>query len=175
MRGVGRRGAKTPTVRSPVGRVGNDGVVDGVFLRPWQVAAVEMSQRSGRRRVVAALLSVLQPGIGHAYLREWLRAVLWGLLWLGSLVAILASTGVELSARNLLATAAGFFGAVENFPMEAAVAMFAITVFASMDAYRLAAREDHRIGETPRCPNCGRELDPSLKFCHWCTTRLEDR
>jgi hypothetical protein len=134
-----------------------------------------MNGRGNRRRFVAAMLSFLQPGIGHVYLREWVRAVLWGAVWLGSLLLVLTTAGLELTARNLLATAGGFFAAVDGFPMEAALTMFAVTVFATMDAYWLAAREDYRIDETPRCPGCGKELDPALEFCHWCTARLEDR
>ena len=36
-----------------------------------------MSQQTEKRPLVAALLSFLQPGLGHLYLREWLRAILW--------------------------------------------------------------------------------------------------
>jgi hypothetical protein len=134
-----------------------------------------MDGRGNRRRFVAAMLSFLQPGIGHVYLREWVRAVLWGTVWLGSLLLVLTTAGLELTARNVLASAGGFFSAVDGFPMEAALAMFAITVFATMDAYLLAAREDYRIDDTPRCPNCSKELDPTLEFCHWCTTRLDEK
>lgn len=133
-----------------------------------------MTGRNGRRRLVAALLSFLQPGIGHVYLREWLRAVLWGTVWAGSLGLILTTAGIEISARNLLASAGGFFAVVEGFPVEAALAMFAVTLFATMDAYWLAAREDHRIHDPSLCPNCGKELDPTLEFCHWCTTQLTE-
>jgi hypothetical protein len=134
-----------------------------------------MNGRGNRRRFVAAMLSFLQPGIGHVYLREWLRAALWGIVWAGSLLVVLTTAGVEPSARNLLATTTGFFSVVEGFPIEAALAMFTVTVLATIDAYWLAARENRRIGEATRCPNCGKELDPTLEFCHWCTARLDER
>ena len=28
-------------------------------------------------------------------------------------------------------------------------------------------------GSAETCPNCGKELDPELDFCPWCTTRLD--
>ena len=53
-----------------------------------RVVTPKMSQQTEKRPLVAALLSFLQPGLGHLYLREWLRAVLWAGLWVGSLVVV---------------------------------------------------------------------------------------
>jgi hypothetical protein len=68
-----------------------------------------MSQQTERRPVVAALLSFLQPGLGHLYLREWLRAVLWAGLWVGSLVVVADSAGLDLADPAAVAAAVGFF------------------------------------------------------------------
>lgn len=35
------------------------------------------SHRSGKRLWLASALAVIYPGLGHVYLREWLRALLW--------------------------------------------------------------------------------------------------
>lgn len=123
---------------------------------------------------MAAMLSFVQPGVGHLYLREWLRAVLWGGMWLGSLALIVSTVGLELSTTEALAAFAGMFALVEGFPTEAVVSMVAVALFATLDAYWLAARNNHRLdGAVGRCPHCGRELDPTLEFCHWCTASLE--
>lgn len=128
-----------------------------------------------RRPLVAALLSFLQPGLGHLYLRAWLRAVLWAVLWAGSFGLLVTTTGVDLSAVDLLAAVFGLFSLVENFPVEAALAMFAVTVFATLDSYWLAAHDRQQArNDAAGCPHCGKELDPTLEFCHWCTTRLDE-
>lgn len=134
-----------------------------------------MSRQSERRPTVAAMLSFLQPGVGHLYLREWFRAVLWAGLWAGSFGLVTATAGVELGVTDLLAVAFGLFAVVEGLPTAAVVSLFAVTLFATLDAYWLAAQDDHKADDSAeRCPDCGKDLDPSLEFCHWCTARLED-
>lgn len=129
-----------------------------------------MSQDTEKRPLLAALLSFLQPGLGHLYLREWLRACLWAGVWLGSLAVVVASAGIELSGVESLAAAFGFFQGAAGFPPEAALAMVAVTAFATLDAYWLTARNNHRLRDhAGRCEHCGKELDPTLEFCHWCT------
>lgn len=133
-----------------------------------------VSQRTHKRPLMAALLSFIQPGIGHLYLREWFRASMWVGLWAGSLALILVTTGVDLSTVDLLAAAFGIFAAMESFPIEAALSMLAVTVFATLDAYWIATRNNHQLrGALDRCPHCGKELDPTLEFCHWCTATLD--
>ena len=133
-----------------------------------------MSQRAARRPLVAAMLSFVQPGLGHLYLREWLRAGLWAALWVGSLGLVLSAAGLELSSAETVAALAGVFALVEGFPNGAVLSMVAVAAFATLDAYRLAARDGHRTaGDVGRCPDCGKELDPALDFCHWCTTTLD--
>lgn len=123
---------------------------------------------------MAAMLSFVQPGVGHLYLREWARAVLWAALWFGSLGLVVFTVGLELSATETVAALAGVFALVEGFPTEGVASMVAVAVFATLDAYWLAARNNHRLaGEVGACPHCGKELDPALDFCHWCTTPLE--
>jgi hypothetical protein len=133
-----------------------------------------MSQRVQRRPLTAALLSFVQPGVGHLYLREWTRAVLWAALWLGSLGLVVSTVGLELTATETVAAVAGVFALVEGFPTEAVASMVAVAAFATLDAYWLAARNNHRLaGDVGTCPHCGKELDPTLDFCHWCTASLE--
>jgi len=131
----------------------------------------EMSQDTEKRPILAAVLSVIQPGLGHLYLREWLRAVLWAGVWLGSLAVVIASAGLEPAGLEAVAAA---FGVFPGAPV-AVLAMVAVEAFAALDAYWLTARNNHRLRDgVGRCPHCGRELDPTLEFCHWCTEHRDE-
>ena len=134
-----------------------------------------MSQQTERRPAVAALLSFLQPGLGHLYLREWLRAVLWAGLWVGSLVVVADSAGLDLADPSALVAAVGFFTNPDALPVEVVLTALSVTAFATLDAYWLTARNNHRLrNRANRCEECGKQLDPTLEFCHWCTTPRED-
>jgi hypothetical protein len=128
-----------------------------------------MSQDTEKRPLLAAALSFFQPGLGHLYLREWLRAGLWAGVWVGS-PAVVASAGLELTGPESVAAVAGLIPGGAGVPPEAALAMVAVTAVATLDAYWLTTRNNHRLrANTGRCAACGRELDPTLGFCHWCT------
>ena len=134
-----------------------------------------MSQQTEKRPLVAALLSFLQPGLGHLYLREWLRTVLWAGLWVGSLVVVADSAGLDLADPGALVAAVGFFADSDALPVEVVLTALSVTAFATLDAYWLTARNNHRLqNRTGRCKECGERLDPSLEFCHWCTTPRDD-
>ncbi len=131
---------------------------------------------TGRKRPwLAALLAFIYPGLGHVYLREWLRALLWfglvfsatTLLITDSLMAPL-SDGVSLEALLTVS---------QNIPMEASVVLFVITAFSMADAFYMATRgnaeAETEVVEGSKCPHCGKELEDDLDFCHWCTTKLD--
>jgi len=111
------------------------------------------------------------PGAGHLYLRSWVRALLWfGLFYTTFLLVVPADAQqFEFSVEGLVET-------VTAVPVEAQLAVVGITVLNMADAYWLATRENARVaaGGAAACPNCGKELDEDIDFCHWCTTRLED-
>jgi len=145
------------------------------FMPACPLRPGEMSQDTAKRPLLAAALSFLQPGLSHLYLREWLRACLWAGVWLGSLAAVVASARLKLSGLESLAAAFGVFPDSAGFPPEAALAMVAVTAFATLDAYWLTNRNNHQIqADTGRCRQCGEELDPTLEFCHWCTEPRDD-
>jgi len=130
-----------------------------------------MGHSREKRPWLAALLALPLPGLGHVYLREWLRAGLWfGLVvtvawWL---VPMSVYVGTELTFESILA-------ASRSVPAEANVAILFITSLSMVDAYMMASRgnREQAIEEGASCPHCGRELDEDLEFCHWCTTELE--
>ncbi|MFC7134121.1 MULTISPECIES: zinc ribbon domain-containing protein [Salinibaculum] len=138
--------------------------------------------RTGRKRPwLAALLAVLYPGLGHIYLRKWGRALLW------FVVIITASTFlIPPDAVPSTLSLDALVDAGQAVPLPVSLAILTLTFLSMADAYWLARRtaEDVQTGtqgpattttdsETQTCPNCGKELDDDLDFCHWCTTELQ--
>ena len=144
---------------------------------------------SRKRPWLAALLGALATGLGHLYLWRWQRAVGW-------FVALFAVSYAFVDPAAIEALAAG--EAVD--PLSVAPTLLVGAVSAA-DAYVLAraqnalaaAREPRaEVGDTTGpetgdatgeragtaeattedCPNCGREVDPEIDFCHWCTAEL---
>ena len=128
-----------------------------------------VSSHTEKRPWLAAMLAFVYPGLGHIYLREWLRAILWFFLVVTSSTLLVPADAVPgtLSAEALL-EAAG------NVPPEAALALVSITVFSMVDAYWVAKRRNEQVAvmEGNTCPHCGKDVDPDLDFCHWCTERI---
>lgn len=124
-----------------------------------------------RRPLVAALLALLYPGLGHLYLRRWLR----GLLWFG---LIASATAVMIPAGPLEAASGGLGGSLEAagravgaMSMESRLILAGMTAMEMLDAYLLA--KDGGSPEGDGCPSCGKELDADLAFCPWCTHEFE--
>lgn len=163
--------------------------------------------RDQLRPVLAAVLALVFPGLGHLTLRRWGRALLWHLTIVGGGVALLTLYDVEASSG--LTTPAEAAEAAAAFPSEVTVPIALITVLSSIDAYivgradaaarkrvdaateavrrRAASADDdgravgapvtEPVGEDgdsmrAECPNCGKETDAELDFCHWCTEPL---
>lgn len=124
------------------------------------------------RAMAAVLLSLVFPGVGHVYLRDWIRAILFATFFLTAVILFVPITTV--------AEAGSVTGAHEQLvegvsTMDLALLVF-VVCFCAIDAgLRGASRP--RGGEpgtdAPACPNCGRELDLELEFCHWCTYRFD--
>lgn len=135
------------------------------------------SERSSKRPWLAAALSVLIPGLGHLYLRLWGRALLW--LGLSMLASFLVFPGGSLPSS---ASVEAILNASESLSLEATVLVFGVSMLCVIDAYIMAQRINELVTRTrrisageslTRCPNCGKELDPDIEFCHWCTAELE--
>jgi hypothetical protein len=125
---------------------------------------------NSRRPWLAVLLAFVYPGLGHVYLREWGRALFWFALAVGATVLLVPepsgdpATGIE--ALRALA---------RRLRPEAVAALTAIIGLSMLDAYRLATRTTTAPEGKAACPSCGRDVDDSLDFCHWCTEPLEER
>ncbi|MFC6862383.1 DUF6677 family protein [Halomicroarcula sp. GCM10025817] len=129
-----------------------------------------MSETGRKRPWLAALLAFVYPGLGHVYLREWLRAILW--------FGLVVSTTTLLVGGDVMPdelSIEAFVAASQALPLEASIALLAITALSMADAYWMATQENRatEVVEGDTCPNCGQELDEDLEFCHWCTTRLQ--
>jgi hypothetical protein len=122
---------------------------------------------SRKRPWLAALLAVLATGLGHLYLRRWRRAAGW-------LAALLAASYVFVDPAAMDAVATG--GPVDLVALAPVVFVGSLS---ALDAYLLAHAQNNLAsvavtpdGELAECPNCRKEVDPDLDFCHWCTTEL---
>jgi len=155
---------------------------------------VGRSKASGKRPWLAALLGTLATGLGHFYLRRWKR----GLGWFVVAVAVSTLFVPPEAARALLSGSGGDVGTLAPLLVVGAASVADAYVLARMsqDATRDRADEGPEsvaaasgTDEEPmpaggpaaggvaesadaECPECGKELDPELDFCPWCTARL---
>ncbi|WP_408957311.1 zinc ribbon domain-containing protein [Natrinema sp. 74] len=130
------------------------------------------------RALLAAGLSVIMPGAGHVLVRDWLRAAAFaGLFILASALFLpleqLANTGPITNYEQAIEQAT--IMAEETDAMAQFLLSF-IALFAAVDSTVRALGYPPRgadAAEGLTCPECGKEVDEDLEFCHWCTTRLE--
>jgi hypothetical protein len=125
------------------------------------------TDESERRPLVAAVLAVPLPGLGHAYARAWIRALLWVALFATSLW-FLAPDGLFTGSVSM-DTLGDIYGA------NADLVLFVLAVWAMnvVDAYLTTSRLNRRAQQEQTCPHCGKKVDGDLEFCHWCTTPLD--
>jgi len=126
-----------------------------------------MTRLAQVRPWIAAVLSAVVPGLGHAYLRRWLR----GGYWFG--LAVLAGS---VPVPEPLLSVAGTSQRLASIGLVGFVAVVSV-----VDAYRDALFSGRRPETTPaageteyRCRSCGREADGDLPFCHWCGERFPE-
>jgi len=127
-----------------------------------------MSQSISRKRPwLAALLGALATGFGHVYLRRWRRGLGWVLGLLATTVLFVDPAAVEALAN---------WNVVDPWEIAPILLIGGLSV---ADAYLLAHAHNAvarltvpQDGQLTHCPNCGKELDADLEFCHWCTTDL---
>ncbi|MFB6137870.1 MAG: zinc ribbon domain-containing protein [Halobacteriaceae archaeon] len=132
-----------------------------------------------KRAYLAAALAVLYPGLGHVYLRSWLRAAAWFALALFTASVVVPTETIRAMGSGDLET---IVAASESLPLEVALTLLAVRALNVVDAYLVAAHphlvgmeaETDEASEGPgRCPSCGKDLDADLDFCPWCTQTLD--
>ena len=127
-----------------------------------------MTGSTHKRPWLAAALTIVVPGLGHVYLRSWLRALLW--FWMVVLSVVLFVPEELIQGADSLDSAVALSS---ELPFEAQLALFVVIAFSAGDAYWQANRTKQR-DQGRRCPYCGHEIDEALEldFCHWCTQPL---
>ncbi|AKU08786.1 zinc ribbon domain-containing protein [Haloferax gibbonsii] len=151
-----------------------------------------MSALTKLRPWLAAILGLIFTGFGHIYLRRWRRAAMWVLLVLavaalfvpsGTLEALDAAETMSPSEFTSVLTellpllAVSFASVLDAFVIgfrQAAEAQAQAARSAVDDADDSAAAVSDPDSDAVTCPECGREVDADLDFCHWCTTRLDE-
>jgi len=125
-----------------------------------------------KRPWLAVALTIVVPGLGHAYLRLWGRGLLWFVLVAGTVGALVPEWFGAGSVDELLTV-------VESVSLPVSLALFGVSLLCILDVYVMTsrlnerARREHEAASATTCPECGRELDGDLDFCHWCTTELD--
>lgn len=127
------------------------------------------------RALAAAGLSVLLPGAGHVLIRDWMRALAFGGVFVAALAIFLPPTE-QIAAVGSVSD--GMTLVTEETDTISQFVLSFIVLFAAIDAtFRaMGFPPNSNAGEDtdgPSCPQCGKPLDEDLTFCHWCTTRLE--
>lgn len=125
-----------------------------------------------RRALIAGVFAVIYPGLGHVYLREWLRALSWFALALLTAALVVPAdiiTAYETGGLSRLVEAS------RSLPLASLAALLLVRLLNVVDAVRLALapRRTAASPDATTCPQCGGEVDPQLDFCHWCTAELD--
>lgn len=122
-----------------------------------------------RRPWLAVLLAFVYPGLGHVYLQEWRRALLWFAMAIGTFLMLAPAAALETGNASGVAAVRRLVG---QLPVLAILSLATVMAFSMADAYYLAV--EGGTGDGVTCRSCGRELDDDLEFCHWCTEPFED-
>ncbi|MFY4813040.1 DUF6677 family protein [Haloarcula argentinensis] len=131
-----------------------------------------MTDKGRKRPLLAVVLAFIFPGLGHFYLRKWVRGLLWlGLLFMLSVVFVATGAIDPVTQLSLDAISSSY----ESRPTVVTIGSVVITTLNVVDAYWVAVNENQtqEVEAGTMCPNCGKELDEDIDFCHWCTTQLE--
>lgn len=133
-----------------------------------------------RRAYIATFLAFIYPGLGHLYLRAWLRAVAWFALAVGTVTLVVPQETLEVMGSGDLDA---MLAASSDLPIETVVTVLGVRVLNMIDAFLVAARPDlvgagdrqseAEVQASGQCPSCGKDLDEDLDFCPWCTQRLD--
>ena len=125
-----------------------------------------------RQAIIAGLLGAVYPGLGHVYLRAWLRAGSWFILAIVTVAIVLPPSMIEAASAGGLDA---IIAASRDLPMAVVLVITGIRLLNAIDAIWLALSASSKVAgsqEGPTCNQCGGELDPDLEFCPWCSTEL---
>lgn len=156
-----------------------------------------MSDHTRRRPWLAALLALVVSGLGHAYLRRWGRALGWYVAVAAAVFVFVPETAIsgvfagDPPPLRDVAPAAAIIGASvidayvvalrtnHEHERERETALTPDSAEAAPDSAvgdpTAPSAETTTRDETVRCPECGKETDPTFDFCQWCAEPVEER
>ncbi|MFC6766823.1 zinc ribbon domain-containing protein [Natrinema soli] len=126
------------------------------------------TETSERRPWLALLLGALVTGLGHVYLRRWRRAAGWVLLAVGVAWVFVPPEALQSIQSSTLSALL----AVVPLLLVSALSLLNLYVLTRIQQQPTAMQATEEHDDTLTCPNCGKETDPDLQFCQWCTTRF---
>ncbi|MXV60831.1 zinc ribbon domain-containing protein [Natronorubrum sp. JWXQ-INN-674] len=126
------------------------------------------------RALAAAGLSVFMPGAGHALIRDWLRALVFAGLYISAILLFFPTEQIAAagSISDAMDIATSETDTISQFVLSFLVLFAAIDATFRAMGFPPGSNNGESV-EGPSCPECGKELDADLEFCHWCTTRIE--
>ncbi|WP_148414357.1 zinc ribbon domain-containing protein [Haloferax sp. KTX1] len=153
-----------------------------------------MSALTKHRPWLAAILGLILTGLGHLYLRRWRRAALWVLLTFAVSAVFVPPEAFDPLTGGATIPPSEFAAVLRELAPILAVSFASVldafflglrqAAEAQAQADRSAAEDADTDASTATvadpeadavtCPECGREVDADIDFCHWCTTRLDE-
>ena len=130
---------------------------------------------SEKRPWLGALLSFFLPGLGHVYLREWLRSAMWFAFAVSAVLLFVPLPETAAASGSVSAAFDAAMEATQGLGWETLLPIWVVRLFSSVDAYWLALQSEPDEEEGEQCPYCGKPVDEELDFCQWCTTPLPER
>ena len=128
-----------------------------------------MSPRN-KNILIAILFALIYPGLGHIYLRSWIRAITWFLFAIATTILVVPTPIMESIESGGVSV---IFTDAAQLPFEAYIALAAVNLLNIVDVYLVAKSKYQSTESTSICTLCGRKLDSDLSFCPWCTADLE--
>jgi hypothetical protein len=129
---------------------------------------------SRRRAAVAAFLALFAPGLGHIYLRAWIRAIAWFVLATVAVSFVLPESAFAGVGSGGIG---GMTEAITSLPSRVFLVSLTVRAASGLDAGLMVLRTPTANVTEPEesggCPQCGKEIDDEIDFCPWCTTQLE--
>jgi hypothetical protein len=130
---------------------------------------------SEKRPWLGALLSFFLPGLGHVYLREWLRSAMWFAFAVSAVLLFVPLPETTATSSSVSAAFDAAMEATRGLSWQELLPIWGVRLFSSVDAYWLALQHEPAEDEGDQCPHCGKPVDEDLDFCQWCTTPLPER
>ncbi|UPV99062.1 zinc ribbon domain-containing protein [Halorussus gelatinilyticus] len=131
---------------------------------------------SQKRPWLGALLSFFLPGLGHVYIREWLRSAMWFAFMVSAVLLFVPLPETATTASGSMSAAFdAAMEATQGLSWQEMLPIWVVRLFSAVDAYWLALQSDPEQEEGEQCPHCGKPVDEELDFCQWCTTPLPER